>query len=125
MSTYQDLLDQGYTDEQIEQIIALGSMQGKLRALENQESRADALSNTPMAKGAQVGNTYVASHPLEHLARALRMRQGTDQLQDLSGKRDQFLQQQQDARLQFLRNRGGAAPSPMSGGYNSRGFYGA
>lgn len=125
MSAYERLLEQGYTDEQIEAIMSLGGMQEESKYIGEKVGRAEREADFPMAQGRQVGGTFVAAHPLEHLVRALRMRQGREKLEQYGGERQDLLQRQKEARLNFLRNQG-MSPSPMGGGvpYSARGLRG-
>lgn len=60
----------------IQQMAALGISPEQLGLYGKQMGRGEQLADTPMAQGRHVGNTYVASSPLEHLATAMRQYQG-------------------------------------------------
>lgn len=123
MSVFDDLMDQGYTEDEIESILALGGFQEEFGSLEKEREKFEDYASPGIAQGRQVGQIYQAAHPLEHLANMLRTYQGQKKLGEVKSQREDLLKRQQQARSQFLRNRGGAtAPSPMgmsggTGGY--------
>lgn len=126
MSAYEDLLEMGYTDDQIEAIMALGGMQEESKIIGDEVGQAQQRSRFAPAQGRQAGQIYVAANPLEHLVTALRSYKGQQELEGLRGQQQDLLQKQQDARINFLRNQAGqTAPSPMGGiPYNRSGLRG-
>jgi len=64
----------------IQQMAALGISPEQLGMISHQIGRGENMADTPMAEGRHVGNTYVASSPLEHLANALRKGRGEAQI---------------------------------------------
>jgi hypothetical protein len=73
----------------LEQIGALGAVPDEQGLLMRQANQGQALMNTPSAAGQNVGGTYRASSPLEHLSVALQRVMGAKQQQ---GAEDAFRQ---------------------------------
>ena len=93
----------------IQQMAAMGISPEVMGMISHQMNRGESLQDTPMAQGRQVGNTYVASSPLEHLSTAMRKIQGSGLL----------AQNQQNFARQLVANQQGLA----SGGRAQQGFY--
>ena len=81
-----------YTDPSIiDQLAELGITPEMLGFLGKQMNRGETMQDTPMAQGRQVGNTYVAANPLEHIANAVRQYQGRKMAQQsATGYQDQL-----------------------------------
>jgi hypothetical protein len=71
--------------ELIQLMAQLGISPEVLGMLTHQVGRGEQMADTPMAQGRQVGNAYVASSPLEHLANAVRQFKGQKMTQDAAG----------------------------------------
>ncbi len=118
------------TDEQIEQLIALGVVPDELEESETQLTRAHALQDVPNAAGTNVRNgIYVASNPLEHFGVGMQRYKGIQREKEALARADALRRQQTEGRLSYLRalqaagqrtgpsNTGGAAPMP---GFNEQ-----
>lgn len=64
------------TDPLVQAMIGAGLYPQQLQQLQRQYGLGQQLMETPSAQGRQVGQTYVASSPLEHLSNALRQFMG-------------------------------------------------
>ena len=62
--------------ETLQKMIDAGIFDESSKPLTQQFDIGQSMMNTPSAQGRQVGNTYVASSPLEHLANAVRQAVG-------------------------------------------------
>jgi hypothetical protein len=74
------------TPEKLQAFMQTGQTPELLGMANQDYATGQGLSQTPSAQGQNVGNTYVAASPLEHLATALGRYQGGKQMQ---GARDQ------------------------------------
>lgn len=75
-----------------EQLAQMGAYDDISRNLDKRAGLAEALASTPGAQGREVGRTYVASSPLEHIAGALQRGIGMHQLQGINAQRDAAVQ---------------------------------
>lgn len=83
-------------DALIQQMAALGVSPEMLGLLGRQMSQGESWMNTPTPEGRNVGHTYVAASPVEHLAAALRQGIGGQRYgAAVSGAKDQIAQNQQ------------------------------
>ena len=64
------------TDQELDMMVALGAIPEEQALLMKQRQSAEALMGAPSAQGRNVGATYVASSPLEHLSVALQRGMG-------------------------------------------------
>jgi hypothetical protein len=99
--------------ELLAQLSEMGIAPDELDMLHQQVQRAQALRNTPGAQGREVGRTYVASSPLEHLAVGLQRVQGQQGIQ--GGE------QSQAALLQRLQAKAQALGMALRGGGQQQG----
>lgn len=111
------------SDEEIEQLIALGIIPDQQNALQQQMAIAEKLryGPGPQMRG-EGGRVQTAAHPLEFIMQALQGRKAGKELDVLRQKNDELLQQQVKGRGVFfdrLRNRTrgpsqppGITPSP-------------
>lgn len=77
--------------ELVQALSEAGVFPDEMDMLQSQLKRADALRTTPGAQGREVGRTYVASSPLEHLAVGLQRYQGGKGVQQGIGQQDALL----------------------------------
>ena len=77
-------------------MVALGAIPEEQALLMRQRSFGEGLTDTPMAQGRNVGHTYVASSPLEHIANAMQRVIGYRKMQGAEqGYRDTLARQTQ------------------------------
>jgi hypothetical protein len=69
----------------LQQMAQMGISPEVLGLAGNQINRGQEMQDTPMAQGRNVGSTYVASNPLEHLATAVRQYQGGKMAKQATG----------------------------------------
>ena len=124
-STYQRLLDSGYTDEQIQQIMSLGALDLQQKQLEDQKAQANALRKSAWVspEGKMVSGIYVRPHLLEYLANVGKFWLGNRQVGQANSSEQELAKQQMQRRLQYLRTTPPIQPiSPVSLTTGSEGF---
>ncbi len=112
------------SDEEIQQLIALGIIPDQQGQLQQQMKTAEQLryNNTPQMRG-EGGRVQTAANPLEFLVAGIQGHKAGKQLDELRKKQDELLQQQVMGRSAFfkaLRGRGqaqppGLGPMPLNG----------
>ncbi len=108
---YDLLLEQGYTEAEIEELMNLGVLGAEEGQLGDQVQRAQALQDAPGPRGRHTGRTYVAANPLEHIASGLNRFRGMQEERDSRQRLDEVAQEQ--ARLRAMLLRGGAGRGPQ------------
>jgi len=98
------LLDAGLTDEQIEEIMQLGALQGQQGLAQTQYERAQALRNAPGPRGRWTGRIYRHAHPLEHISHGIDRTMGAIEAEKQMKRQEQILAEQ--ARLRGAMMRG-------------------
>lgn len=94
-----DLLQ--YADEDtIDALVSAGLVPARAALAKQQMGFGQSLMDTPSPQGAHVGNTYVASSPLEHLAAAMRQGIGARKMQGAMAQQGSLLDQQGAASAQ-------------------------
>ena len=102
--------------ELMQRLSEAGIFPDEMDLLGAQMKRAQALRQTPSAQGREVGNTYVASSPLEHLATGLQRVIGQRDVNATTGQQTDALGRMRAnavALAQALR-RGGQGSQPPS-----------
>ena len=94
---------EGMSEEQLQQLVALGLIPDKQDALATQLAQAAKLRNQGAPKGYDTGRVYTAASPLEHFASALERGMAGREMKDIYNRRDELLKQQQSGRGEFLR----------------------
>lgn len=89
------------SDEELNQLIALGVIPEQQAELVRQAQQASALRRTPMPGMRQAGNVAVAANPLEFLGAGLQQYAGQRREKELEGKLDDLRKQQLQARQLF------------------------
>lgn len=119
-STYQRLVEQGYSESQIRMILELAGLEGDTTRATEQLELAKALRRMNSPEGRQAGNVYVASNPLEHIGDVGNYYAGTRNMQTLYGEQKRIQDEQMRRRLEYLKA-GQAAPaaSPYKEGWTS------
>lgn len=77
--------------ELMQRLSESGVFGDEMDLLGQQMKRAQALRATPSATGMEVGHTYVAANPLEHLAAGLGRVQGRRGIQGTAGQQSALL----------------------------------
>jgi hypothetical protein len=92
------------TDEELQQLMALGIIPDQQGALEKQMALAEQLRyrNNPEMRGN--GRVQTAAHPLEFLASGIQGYKAGKQIEELRKKQDELLQQQVSGRKLFYQN---------------------
>lgn len=111
MNFYDDLRNQGYTEEQIASI--LRDYAGEEDALAQQLKMAEGLT-MPTPQGRQAGNIYTAANPLEHIGAALSTLGSQKQQRQVMADQKQLNLDKQRAMIDALRS-GGAGNMGGSG----------
>jgi hypothetical protein len=110
-----DLISQA-DPETLQAMIDAGLVPERSNIAQGQYNYGQKLAGTPSAQGREVGKTYVASSPLEHLAVALRNYQGQKMMKDAQSQQQGLLDRQGQGRLDYLRliaGRGQPSPGPQ------------
>lgn len=117
-STYQALLNQGYTEEQIQLIMQLGLLNVDMEELAKEQLLAEELRRTPDAQGRHVGQgrVFVQANPLEHLGVAANRLYGDYESEQLREQRRDVGNEQMRRRIEWLR--GGGSQYPGTPGIN-------
>ena len=105
----------GLTDEQIDQLIALGELPTEQEIQQERLERAQALQETPTPQGRYLGGgrIYTAAHPLEHIAGALRQGVGSWQARKTERERRRMAEIESQRFADLLRTmRRPPAPPP-------------
>lgn len=91
------------TDDQIQQLIALGVIPEEQDVLQQQIKQAQALRNADAPQGSYSrGGVYVAASPLEHIARVAQGIKAQSDLKNLYQQQQDQFGQQVEARQTFL-----------------------
>ena len=97
--TIQQLADElGISYAAAERISYLPRHEQEMAILAEQMGTAEALRDTPGAKGRQAGRVYVAANPLEHLSTLVKRRQGNKEVARVNEERDAALTREEQAR---------------------------
>lgn len=111
-STYEVLLAEGYTPEQIEKLMELGVLSTEQEILSNQLRQAEFLRSTPTPRGRAMGRVYVAANPLEHLATGINRMRGEYDMYRYPGRATSLAEEQAKRRGEWLRGRGATTTTP-------------
>ena len=115
-SLYDLLLDQGLTEEQIEEILSLGEAGTERDILARQTEFAEGLQDTPTPRGRGWGRVYRASHPMEHIGTLAQRMAGGYRTGQIEEEKRNLAGQQTSARSALLRALGrGRAPVATPG----------
>src|SRR5712664_1037792 len=88
--------------ELLRQLAAAGMTEEQLRMLAPQLQFGQQMMQPQQAQGRQVGGTYVAASPLEHLSNAIRQMVGAKISGDVMSRQRGLLGGQQDARQKYM-----------------------
>ena len=113
-SLYDLLLEQGLTEEQIQQILELGELGTEGDILARQTEFAEGLRDTPGPRGRGWGRVYKAAHPLEHAGAMAQRLYGGYRTGQIEEERRDLAGRQTSARAALLRALGRRQP-PVSG----------
>ena len=92
----------GPDDALVQQLMALGAVPDLQHLLYQQMGYGNQLYQTPSPEGRHVGNTYVASSPLEHMSAALQRYMGGKQMQEATQGLQRTFQQQTEGRTRGM-----------------------
>ena len=105
----QQLQQLGLTQDQIEAILRLGTLQGQSTDIQQQLEMARELQQAPGPRGRFAGRAYVKAHPMEHIAGAInRLRGSVERRRALERQKSNAAAQEQARAAYlaaFLRNR--------------------
>lgn len=90
---------------------AMGALPIQMQRLRAKQARAQSLIGTPSAQGAQVGHTFVAASPFEHLATGLQRAMGYQQARQADEEMGPLAQQAEAAGRSQFRMEHAPAPS--------------
>jgi hypothetical protein len=108
---YDRLLTQGYSEEEIEGILTLASLQGEEDILSQQMEYADTLRKTENPEGLNpTGRVYTAANPLQHLSAGMDRVYGGQEASRVEEAQRDVMDRQMQARMDFLRNSRASAP---------------
>lgn len=116
-SMYDLLIDQGFTEADIERLMELGVLSEEQKILDRQRKQAELLQGTPGARGRYASRVYKAANPLEHTGVALNRIRGTQQLMGLPGQERDLATEQMRRRIEYLmsgRRNPGATAAPTN-----------
>lgn len=88
--------------ELMQQLAAAGMTEEQLRLLAPRMLLGQQFMEPQHAQGRQVGGTYVAASPIEHLSNAIRQIVGAKMVGDVRGQQQGLLTGQQDARQKYM-----------------------
>ena len=117
-TTYQTLVKEGYTEEQIKLIMELGLFKPEEDVNERETEYANALRNPETPQGRRVGQDrlFIAANPLEHLAGLAGTAYGTNKQKGIDTRAKALAAEQVRRRIEFLKPRGAAgAAGPAAG----------
>jgi hypothetical protein len=120
-SIYQRLVDQGYTEDQIQQILSLAGLEGDQARLGEQLDLAKALRKPGAPEGRQAGNVYVASNPLEHIGDVGQYYRGNQGVSNVYGEQKRIQDEQMKRRMEYLKA-GGPKVTPTPPTYGPQGW---
>lgn len=115
---YELLLEQGLTEEDIDQLLAMGELGSEGDILAREQEYVQGLRETPGAQGRGYGRIYRAAHPLEHAASAFQRGYGDYQSQQLAREQMDVARRQTERRGQLLRALGRRAQGVTAPGAN-------
>ncbi len=113
-SMYDLLLEQGLTEEQIQQILALSEAGTEGDILSRQAEFAEGLRDMEGPRGRGWGRVYKAAHPLEHAGVMAQRLYGGYRTGEIEEERRDLAGRQTSARAALLRALG-RAPKPVQG----------
>lgn len=101
----------------LQKMVDAGLFDERSAPLQQQLSMGKNMMATPMATGQNVGNTYVAASPLEHIANAVRQAYGARQTSQAIQGENALADQRGQGRLAYLKllAQQGQPPQPMPG----------
>lgn len=105
------LMQQGFTPQQIQQLMQLGVLQEEGGIVSQEMQMANQLRQRQMPGGRYSGNAYVAAHPFEFVATGLDRVRGEMAAQQAIERQRQIAQDKARLRAQFLRQMGMGAGS--------------
>lgn len=116
-STLDRLREQGYTEDQIMQILSLGGLADEKDGLQRQFDQADTLRNAPGPEGRHVGNgrIFVAQSPLEELANVGNHYVGNKMGRNAEIRSGEIRDEQAQKRMEYLRRKQSAQPVAPQG----------
>ena len=88
------LLDAGLTEEQIEEIMQLGALEGQRGLADIQYQQAQALRGSRMPGGRWTGRVYRHAHPLEFLSTGVDRTMGAIEAEKQMKRQEEILQRQ-------------------------------
>ena len=100
---WNQLLNMGYSSDEIEQILQLAELEGQTDILKEQQEFANKLRDTETTSGINSGRVYTAASPLSHIADAGKRYKGERETNRIEEERNRILQEQTAARLKWLR----------------------
>ncbi len=121
----------GLTDDQIQQLLALGEAPEKNQLLAAQLKQAMALKNQPLAQGSGYGGVYTAPTPIGMLGSMVGKYGAGKQADAITGQMQDLMHGQTSARAQYfkllmnqLRQGNGAPPAGQMMGGTTTNFEG-
>ena len=100
---WNQLLNMGYSSDEIEQILKLAELEGQTDILKEQQEFANKLRDTETTSGINSGRVFTAASPLSHIADAGKRYKGEQQAKSVEEERQRILEATTAARLKFLR----------------------
>lgn len=105
-----------FSPEQLQQLIELGVIDDQGNMLRDQLKQAHMLRNGQAPQGRDLGYTYVAANPLEHVASAYEKYDAGKKIDELRGKQTELMDKQTAARKMFLEAMMLRGSQPQQGG---------
>jgi hypothetical protein len=99
------LLNEGYSSDEIEQILQLAELEGQTDILKEQQEYANKLREGELVntEGINSGRVYTAASPFSHMASIGHRLKGKRETDRIEEERNRILQEQTAARLKWLR----------------------
>ncbi|WP_242394856.1 hypothetical protein [Anaeromyxobacter oryzisoli] len=94
----------------LQSMIDAGLVPGRMGVEQQMMGMGQGLAETPTPQGRQVGNTYVAASPIEHLSAALRQGIGAQMQHKAMQEQSGLIGQQGAGRLAYLKLLAGRGP---------------
>lgn len=116
----------GLTEEEIQQLIAMGVIPDQQDAIGQQMAQAQALRHGPGPQGRQTNAAFVAANPLEFVGDFMTKRDAAKDIEDLKRQQEELLRQRTEGMGVYYNAKFGVprptattppiAPTPFRGG---------
>lgn len=106
---------EGMTEDQIQQLVALGIIPEQMSSMDKQYKIANELRNTALPEGRSNGRVFTAANPMETVGALMQQYGGKRKMDAIEKKQDAALQQQAEGRQLLLNKYLGIQPGITDG----------